>query len=150
MPELIAIHRHKVISAFSVTDSGRYVWNYRGIWPRSIGTNSWSACVSPSLRVLCFLYRTLEVKPGDYSLFAGFVHLGAGLACGSTGMAAGYAIGVVGDSVSVDLQTQRRNTDQILLVCSSLCARVEDFRDHGAHSHFCGSYRIVWVNRSSY
>jgi len=34
----------------------------------------------------------------DYSLFAGFVHLGAGLACGFTGLAAGYAIGFVGDS----------------------------------------------------
>jgi V-type H+-transporting ATPase proteolipid subunit len=39
------------------------------------------------------------VKPVDYSLFAGFVHLGAGLACGFTGMAAGYAIGIIGDSV---------------------------------------------------
>jgi F0F1-type ATP synthase membrane subunit c/vacuolar-type H+-ATPase subunit K len=36
----------------------------------------------------------------DYPLFAGFVHLGAGLACGFTGLAAGYAIGFVGDSVS--------------------------------------------------
>jgi len=34
----------------------------------------------------------------DYPLFAGFVHLGAGLACGLTGLAAGYAIGFVGDS----------------------------------------------------
>ncbi|TFK24993.1 vacuolar ATP synthase proteolipid subunit [Coprinopsis marcescibilis] len=34
----------------------------------------------------------------NYSLFAGFVHLGAGLACGFTGMAAGYAIGHVGDA----------------------------------------------------
>ncbi|EPQ54477.1 V-type ATPase [Gloeophyllum trabeum ATCC 11539] len=34
----------------------------------------------------------------DYTLFAGFIHLGAGLACGFTGLAAGYAIGYVGDS----------------------------------------------------
>jgi len=33
-----------------------------------------------------------------YSLYAGFIHLGAGLACGCTGVAAGYAIGIVGDS----------------------------------------------------
>jgi len=39
-----------------------------------------------------------SLKPTDYSAFAGFVHLGAGLACGSTGLAAGYAIGFVGDS----------------------------------------------------
>ncbi|EIN12603.1 V-type ATPase [Punctularia strigosozonata HHB-11173 SS5] len=35
---------------------------------------------------------------GDYPLFAGFIHLGAGLACGFTGLAAGYAIGHVGDA----------------------------------------------------
>ncbi len=35
----------------------------------------------------------------DYPLYSGFVHLGAGLACGATGLAAGYAIGIVGDSV---------------------------------------------------
>ncbi|CAE6537821.1 unnamed protein product [Rhizoctonia solani] len=33
-----------------------------------------------------------------YPLFSGFVHLGAGLACGLTGLSAGYAIGIVGDS----------------------------------------------------
>ncbi|KAI0699125.1 hypothetical protein BC835DRAFT_1405224 [Cytidiella melzeri] len=38
------------------------------------------------------------VQPKDYSLYAGFIHLGAGLACGFTGLAAGYAIGYVGDS----------------------------------------------------
>ncbi|KIY48634.1 vacuolar ATP synthase proteolipid subunit [Fistulina hepatica ATCC 64428] len=38
------------------------------------------------------------LSPNNYSLFAGFVHLGAGLACGLTGLAAGYAIGIVGDS----------------------------------------------------
>ncbi|KAF8695241.1 hypothetical protein AX14_001848 [Amanita brunnescens Koide BX004] len=39
-----------------------------------------------------------SIKPTDYSLFAGVVHLSAGLACGLTGLAAGYAIGYVGDS----------------------------------------------------
>jgi len=34
----------------------------------------------------------------DYPLYKGFVHLGAGLSCGLTGMAAGYAIGTVGDA----------------------------------------------------
>ena len=40
------------------------------------------------------------VSVTDYSLFAGSVHLGAGLSCGLTGLAAGYAIGIVGDAVS--------------------------------------------------
>ncbi|OWT41917.1 V-type proton ATPase proteolipid subunit 2 [Cryptococcus neoformans Bt1] len=40
-----------------------------------------------------------NISPSEpYSLFAGFVHLGAGLACGFTGLAAGYAIGIVGDA----------------------------------------------------
>ena len=41
-------------------------------------------------------------KPQDninvYSLFTGFAHLGSGLCCGLSGMAAGMAIGIVGDA----------------------------------------------------
>ncbi|KAJ1971384.1 v-type proton ATPase 16 kDa proteolipid subunit 2 [Dimargaris verticillata] len=37
-------------------------------------------------------------QPGTYSLYSGFVHMGAGWAVGLTGMAAGYCIGIVGDS----------------------------------------------------
>ncbi|KAL9633986.1 MAG: hypothetical protein Q9164_004361 [Protoblastenia rupestris] len=33
----------------------------------------------------------------EYSLFNGFMHLAAGMSVGLTGLAAGYAIGVVGD-----------------------------------------------------
>merc|ERR1719188_1757952 len=33
-----------------------------------------------------------------YTLYKGFVHLGAGLAVGLSGLAAGYAIGIVGDA----------------------------------------------------
>jgi F0F1-type ATP synthase membrane subunit c/vacuolar-type H+-ATPase subunit K len=35
----------------------------------------------------------------QYSLYNGFMHLACGLSVGLTGLAAGYAIGVVGDSV---------------------------------------------------
>ncbi|KAG9245924.1 vacuolar ATP synthase-like protein 16 kDa proteolipid subunit [Calycina marina] len=34
---------------------------------------------------------------GSYSLFNGFMHLSCGLSVGLTGLAAGYAIGIVGD-----------------------------------------------------
>jgi V-type H+-transporting ATPase proteolipid subunit len=34
----------------------------------------------------------------EYSLYKGFVHLGAGLSVGLSGLAAGYAIGIVGDA----------------------------------------------------
>ncbi|MCJ1466861.1 v-type proton ATPase 16 kDa proteolipid subunit 2 [Pseudocyphellaria aurata] len=33
----------------------------------------------------------------NYSLYNGFLHLGAGLSVGLTGLAAGYAIGIIGD-----------------------------------------------------
>jgi len=39
----------------------------------------------------------IEAAPG-YSLYKGFVHLGAGLSVGLSGLAAGYAVGIVGDA----------------------------------------------------
>jgi len=40
---------------------------------------------------------TNNMKATGYSLFAGYMHLGAGLAAGFAALAAGYAIGIVGD-----------------------------------------------------
>jgi V-type H+-transporting ATPase proteolipid subunit len=42
-----------------------------------------------------------------YSLFNGFLHLGCGLSVGLTGLAAGYAIGIVGDSVCIAHSSRR-------------------------------------------
>merc|ERR1719495_2632498 len=40
-----------------------------------------------------------DIKPGNaYTLFKSFVHLGAGLSVGLSGLAAGFAIGIVGDA----------------------------------------------------
>jgi len=39
-----------------------------------------------------------ENGSSDYTPFKGFLHLGAGLAVGLSGLAAGFAIGVVGDA----------------------------------------------------
>ncbi|XP_015788180.1 V-type proton ATPase 16 kDa proteolipid subunit [Tetranychus urticae] len=36
--------------------------------------------------------------PPEYRLFDGFIHLGSGLSVGLSGLAAGFAIGVVGDA----------------------------------------------------
>jgi len=38
-----------------------------------------------------------NLNPDSYSLFNGFMHLGCGLSVGGSGLAAGYAIGIVGD-----------------------------------------------------
>jgi len=37
-------------------------------------------------------------KPKTYSIFKGFIDMGAGLSVGISGLAAGFAIGIVGDS----------------------------------------------------
>jgi len=39
-----------------------------------------------------------NIDKDNYSLFLGFVHLGAGLSVGLSGLAAGFAIGIVGDA----------------------------------------------------
>merc|ERR1712054_671430 len=39
-----------------------------------------------------------EIKAGEYSLFTAGAHFAGGLACGLSGLAAGIAIGLVGDS----------------------------------------------------
>ncbi|KAJ6584963.1 hypothetical protein B0H19DRAFT_1107506 [Mycena capillaripes] len=58
-----------------------------------------------------------SLKPNDYPLFSGFIHLGAGLACGCTGMAAGYAIGLVGDScVRAYVQEQKVFVGMVLIL----------------------------------
>jgi V-type H+-transporting ATPase proteolipid subunit len=38
-----------------------------------------------------------SIKSDGYMLFSGFLHLGAGVAAGMASLAAGYAIGVIGD-----------------------------------------------------
>jgi len=43
-----------------------------------------------------------------YPLYSGFLHLAAGLSCGLTGMAAGHAIGIVGDACARAYMFQSR------------------------------------------
>eukprot|EP01023_Acetabularia_acetabulum_P067087 TRINITY_DN9178_c0_g1_i1.p2 TRINITY_DN9178_c0_g1~~TRINITY_DN9178_c0_g1_i1.p2 ORF type:complete len:117 (-),score=31.86 TRINITY_DN9178_c0_g1_i1:272-622(-) len=39
-----------------------------------------------------------NVKKTGYTLYDGYAHMGAGIACGMAGMPAGMAIGIVGDA----------------------------------------------------
>jgi len=51
-----------------------------------------------SLVISVLIAGDLNPPPGqNYSLYNGFLHLGAGLSVGLTGLAAGYTIGIVGD-----------------------------------------------------
>lgn len=53
-----------------------------------------------ALVVSVLLAQDINPPPkGDYSLFSGALHLACGLSVGLTGLAAGYAIGIVGDTV---------------------------------------------------
>lgn len=47
--------------------------------------------------MLCFYFSLFAVK-APYSGFSGFAHLAAGLCCGLSALAAGFAIGIVGDA----------------------------------------------------
>lgn len=87
------------------------------------------------------------VKSTNYSLFNGFVHLGAGLACGITGIAAGYAIGFVGDAVRPAQYTLTSFLRLILTGRTGLRARIQDVRDDGANSHIRRSVGSLWVRR---
>ncbi|KAL6257174.1 V-type proton ATPase 16 kDa proteolipid subunit [Pogonomyrmex barbatus] len=50
------------------------------------------------LVVAVLISGNLRSAAAGYDLYAGFTHLGAGLAVGFSGLAAGFAIGIVGDA----------------------------------------------------
>lgn len=53
-----------------------------------------------ALVISVLIASDIKPPPNTYSLYAGFMHMGAGLSVGLSGLAAGYAIGIVGDAVS--------------------------------------------------
>jgi len=50
------------------------------------------------LVVAALIANSIKEPASGYKLFNGFLHLGAGLSVGLSGLAAGFAIGVVGDA----------------------------------------------------
>ncbi|KAJ4250162.1 v-type proton ATPase 16 kDa proteolipid subunit 2 [Fusarium torreyae] len=53
----------------------------------------------------------------DYSLSSGMIHLASGLTVGLTGLAAGYCIGIVGDSgVRADMYQPKVFTGMVLIL----------------------------------
>ena len=85
----------------------------------------------------------------DYTLYSGFVHLGAGLACGSTGMAAGYAIGIVGDSVRHHMsKSSGAMLNMAHVVRPRLRPRIEGICNDGSDPHLCRGTGLVRVRAS--
>ncbi|KAK3112137.1 v-type proton ATPase 16 kDa proteolipid subunit 2 [Teratosphaeriaceae sp. CCFEE 6253] len=71
-----------------------------------------------SLVVAVLIAGNLKPPPQEhYSLFNGIMHLACGLSVGLTGLAAGYAIGVVGDSgVRAYMQQSRIFVGMVLIL----------------------------------
>lgn len=99
-----------------------------------------------ALVVAVLLAQDIKPPPGNpYSLFSGALHLACGLSVGLTGLAAGYAIGIVGDTVSAGV-TQRG----FLTITgrASIHAAKSNIRWYGPDTHFwrgTGSLRVSHV-----
>ena len=74
------------------------------------------------------------------------MHLACGLSVGLTGLAAGYAIGVVGDMVCA-LGFIVSPTLTKLSGCSLLYATIKDFCWHDIDTYLWRSPRALWVCR---
>ncbi|KAF8301382.1 putative vacuolar ATP synthase 16 kDa proteolipid subunit [Trypanosoma cruzi] len=67
-----------------------------------------------------------NMKTTGYMLFSGYMHLGAGLAAGIASLAAGYAIGIVGD-----------------ICCLRVCQDGKDFCSNDSYAYLCRGPRPV-------
>lgn len=82
----------------------------------------------------------------EYSLFNGCMHLACGLSVGLTGLAAGYAIGIVGDSVrEIWVAFGRETRLTVDIGRTRVYATITDLCRHGAHSHLRGGSGSLWV-----
>lgn len=71
-----------------------------------------------ALVIAVLIANNMDPPPAqNYNLFTSFCHLGAGLSVGMSGLAAGYAIGVVGDmGVRAYMQQSRIFVGMVLIL----------------------------------
>lgn len=98
-----------------------------------------------ALVVAVLLASNLKPPPQTYSVFQGCLHLACGLSVGLTGLAAGYAIGKVGDTVCYtmhqslgeeDLASNRYADVLDTIGRAILHAAVAHLRRYGVDTHF--------------
>ncbi|KAI9696385.1 MAG: v-type proton ATPase 16 kDa proteolipid subunit 2 [Candelina mexicana] len=100
-----------------------------------------------SLVIAVLIAGDMGPPPGqNYSLFTGFMHLACGLSVGLTGLAAGYAIGVVGDMVSLKLILQFDEINWVL-GCPLIYAPIEDLRRYGTNIDLWRGAGFIWAYR---
>ncbi|KAK3712250.1 v-type proton ATPase 16 kDa proteolipid subunit 2 [Vermiconidia calcicola] len=84
----------------------------------------------------------------EYSLFEGCLHLACGLSVGLTGLAAGYAIGIVGDAVrrwrGQDSWIEKEGANRVA-GRTSVYATISDLRRDGAYVDFWGGAWALWT-----
>ena len=98
-----------------------------------------------ALVIAVLIAGDMAPPPGqEYALFTGFMHLACGLSVGLSGVAAGYAIGVVGETVRQISRSSSTVAAQLTAQgCTSIHATIEDICGHGFNSDFWRSTRYV-------
>jgi hypothetical protein len=98
-----------------------------------------------ALVISVLIASDIKPPPETYSLYAGFLHMAAGLSVGLSGLAAGYAIGIVGDAVC---GMGSSNTGPWLIQAGRafVHAPVAHLRRHGADSYLRRSSGAVRVS----
>lgn len=90
-----------------------------------------------ALVIAVLIAGDIAPPPGQhYSLFNGFMHLACGLSVGLSGLAAGYAIGVVGDMVKLARVPRILGEAYKDLGRAVVHAAVENFCWHGTDTDF--------------
>lgn len=98
-----------------------------------------------ALVIAVLIAGDMAPPPGQsYALFNGFMHLACGLSVGLSGVAAGYAMGVVGDMVRKEITPLIRNIILTFSGCTIIHATITSIRRHGSNSDF---RRSPWTIR---
>lgn len=100
-----------------------------------------------ALVISVLIASDIKPPPATYSLFQGFMHMAAGLSVGLSGLAAGYAIGIVGDAVRLDQQHSIQGQTLTCTGCAVVHAAIKALCWHGIDFDFRGGLGLIRVSR---